>query len=102
VSYQPELGLFVHRAVVVGIRVLDTDGTPLLRKGAAKAMSSGLIGSMLIGRDDFVAEVARDAVIGTVEELQKGTKQALGTAADPVAVPQPSAGTNPPGATPVS
>lgn len=101
VSYQPELGLFIHRSVVVGIRVLDTDGAPLLRKGAAKVMSGGLIGSLLVARDDFVAEVGRNAVIGTVKELEKGTKQAVGKSADPAVAAQPSPGTNAPG-TPVS
>ncbi|GGF25818.1 hypothetical protein GCM10011611_34850 [Aliidongia dinghuensis] len=101
VSYQPELGLLVHRSVIVGIRVLDTDGTPLLRMGAAQAMSLGLIGSLIVSRDDFVTAVARDAVIGTVGELQKGTKEPAGKPADPAVAVQPSPGTNPPGA-PVS
>lgn len=91
VSYQPELGLFIHRAVVVGIRVLDTDDTPLMRKAAGRVMSGGLIGSMLVARDDFAANVARKVVIDTVGELQKGTKPAIDKPAAPAVAMQPNA-----------
>jgi hypothetical protein len=92
VSYQPEWGLLVHRSVAIGVRVLDTNGTPLLRELATRTMSSGLIGEMFISRDEFLTSAARKAVTSTMQELERGTKRAVGMRASPATATQPSAG----------
>ena len=74
VGYIPEAGLFVHRAVVVGVYVLDPDDNLILKETAAALNQNGVINAILESRDAMVTRVARDAVQTTFRELGKGTK----------------------------
>lgn len=89
VSYVPEAGLLVHRAVRVTIRVFDTDGTPIVMLGAARLNRNGIIDALFTSRDAMVADVARQAVQNTVKELEMGTKKAPGTGATALAGQRP-------------
>ena len=92
VGYTPEMGLFVHRSVSVGVFVHDADDTPILKEWANHINGGGIIEAAFTSRDGTVAAAAQQAVQATVKELQKGTKTA--TAPTPSAqtpAPPPSA-----------
>jgi uncharacterized lipoprotein YajG len=72
-AYTPELGLLIHRSISVTLTAMTPDGQPLLSFTQA-AMSSGLLGSLVVSRDDLVQSVARALIVKTVQELQRGTK----------------------------
>lgn len=74
VGYIPEAGLFVHRAVVVGVYVLDPEDNLILKETAAAINQNGVINAILESRDAMVTRVAREAVQTTFRELGKGTK----------------------------
>ena len=72
-AYTPELGLLIHRSISVTLTAMTPEGQPLLSFTQA-AMSTGLLGSLIVSRDDMAQKVARILIVKTVQELQRGTK----------------------------
>ena len=75
VNYQPERWPLVGRWVSIVGHISAPDGKSLLTVKTIRANQVGLIGAAVgPSRDDMVAAAAREAVVKTVTEIRKGTK----------------------------